>query len=277
MTDAEEHVRKEISKTGFPLELEIFSILTSGPWVVTAQDYFHDTDENKSRHIDLAAMNMPNVDKHGNIINQVEPISLNWNLSVECKKSSRNWVFFPVDDYYVDTSGLGINIKISEGPGFGHYDPKKYKIASIYTTLNEGKDEIFEALMQLVKHVSYSKNKIWERTKLLSETRYSINFWFPIIVLDGKMWNVFTKNGQIAEIVESKHTILKMQYGSSNVEEEGFAIDVVQKSYFGELMNIIINDMKSYEKLTKKDKTFLMKTLDEDFLERTALKHGNIF
>lgn len=94
MTDAEEHVRKEISKTGFPLELEIFSILTSDPWVVTAQDYFHDADENKSRHIDLAAMNMPKVDKHGNIINQLEPVNMSWNLSIECKKSSRNWVFF---------------------------------------------------------------------------------------------------------------------------------------------------------------------------------------
>ena len=131
--------------------------------------------------------------------------------------------------------------------------------------------------MQLVKHVSYSKNRIWERTKLLSESRYSINFWFPIIVLDGKMWNVFTKAGQISEIVESKHTILKMKYGSSNVEEEGFAIDVVQKSYFGELMNIIINDMKSYEELIKKDKKFLMKTLDEDFLERITPKRGSIF
>jgi len=130
--------------------------------------------------------------------------------------------------------------------------------------------------MQLVKHVSYSKNRIWERTKLLSESRYSINFWFPIIVLDGKMWNVLTKGGQISEIVESKHTILKMQYGSSNVEEEGFAIDVVQKSYFRELMSIIINDMKSYEELIKKDKKLLMKTLDEDFLERIVPKRGSI-
>lgn|GEM_PF-4752565 len=276
MTNAEEHVRKEVLKTGFPLELEIFSILTSGPWVVTAQDYFHDTDENKSRYIDLAAMDMPVLDEHGNITNSLEPIRLNWNLSIECKKSSRNWVFFPVDDYYIDTSGLGINTKIMEGPGFGHYDPKKYKIASIYTVLDGGKDEIFEAVMQLVKHVSYSKNKIWERTKLLSESRYSMNLWFPIIVLDGKMWNVLTKNGQIAEIIESKHTILKMQYGSSNAEEEGFAIDVVQRSNFRELMNIITKDMKSYENLIKKEKTHLIKTLDEDFSKRTAPKPGNV-
>ena len=51
------------------------------------------------------------------------------------------------------------------GHGYAHYDPKKYKFASVYTIVSEGKDEIFEAVMQLVKHISYSKNKIWNRVK----------------------------------------------------------------------------------------------------------------
>ena len=271
MSKNKDYVRREILKTGFPLELEVFSILNSPPvpWITTAQDYYYDEDEKKSRYIDLAAMEMPNFDEEGKLKNPIEPLRLNWNLSIECKKSSRNWVFFPVDDYYVDTSGNGLNIKpLSWGGGFGHYDPFKHKIASIYTVISSGKDEIFEAVMQLVKHVAYSKNAVWDRIKFDADFKYSMGFWFPIVVLDGKMWNVFTKEGRITEISESKHTILKVKYGSIDGTHESFAIDIVQKSYFSELMDIIHKVMKIYEEYTLKEKKNIMEMLDEEFEER---------
>jgi len=263
LSSGEDYVKKEILKTGFPLELEIFSFLQSGSWVVSAQDYYYDEDEDKSRNIDLSAMRLPNFDADDNILNPTEPINLNWNLSVECKKSKRNWVFFPVEDYYIGTSGQSLNIKYLTGRDFGHYNLDAFHIASIYTVLPKGNDEIFEAVMQLVKHINYSKNKIWDRIQYLKSNKYSINFWFPIIVFDGKMWNAFTKNGQITNVVESKHTILEVQYGFANgYKEESYAIDIVHKSYFPKLMDLILQDMKAYEQFVSENKSSIMESLD---------------
>jgi len=269
LPDAKDHIRKEVLKTGFPLELEVFSMLKPGPWVVTAQDYYYDEDEKKARYVDLSAFSAPIV-KGGRLVKPVEPIEFIWNLAIECKKSAKNWIFFPVEDWYIGTSGqtLNYNMTYLTGLGFGHYNPSESKTASIYTILDSGKDEIFEAVMQVVKYISYSKKKIENRTKHSESSKYSINFWFPIIVLDGRMWNIIVRSGQITDINESQHTLLKVQYGSFDDEEEPYVIDVVNKSYFPKLMNIIHQDIVGCEKTALESKGKIIEYLDKAFHER---------
>jgi hypothetical protein len=267
LTTDEDYFKKELLKNDFPLELEIFSLLQQGPWLMTAQEYYYDEDEKKAGYIDLSSFRMPDIDSNGNFRNPVEPFDLNWNLSIECKKSDKNWIFFPLEDYYIGTSGQSLNFSCLRTTGFGHFNPNEEKAASIYRVSSNNKYEIFETVMKLVKYVSYSRDKTWERIQYLDSSKYSIHFWFPIVVFDGKMLNVFTKNNKIENIVESKHTILKAHFGYQN-KIHPFAIDIVHKSFFPELLDMLWKDMKLCEEFITKHKTKVKEHLDKSFLER---------
>jgi hypothetical protein len=273
MKDNINYIREEIEKTGFPLELEIYSILWSKNWIPTAQDFYFDEDEKKGRYIDISGFEMPQFNKEMEIINPTEPLWITYNLAIECKKSIKeNWVFFPIDDYYVDHSGQAYSTMKEEhgmnfwnylaGQGFGHYNPSNIKISSLYTHFPKGNDEIFEASMQLIKYISYEKSKIKPRKK-------SVNapiFWFPIIVFDGKIWNVFFKDGKLDEIKESKHTILKCRYRSYFTGEiEGFCIDVINKKYFIDLLKIIELDIVELTDILLKDNKKELKSIIKKF------------
>lgn len=256
LTDAQDYIRQEISKTGYPLELEVYSFLSkSNVWIVTAQDYYYDEDEKKGRSVDITAMDMPHIDENGHIINSLDPINMNWDLSIECKYSSNeNWIFFPVEDFYIDTSGQSLNLRFLQGPGFGHYDPSKEQIASTYTVLPEKKNEIFEAVMQIMKSITYNRKTMMSRVQNQGRTKYVMHFWFPIIVFDGKMWKVSVEEGRIIDVIETKHVILKSRYKPTFSDEVGFAIDVVHRSAFGELMKVIQDDINSYSEYLLKYK-----------------------
>ena len=252
MKDKIDYIREELEKTGFPLELEIYSILWNDDWIPTTQDFYFDEDEQKGRFIDISSIQMPKFTQTWEIINPLKPLYISYNLAIECKKSSEdNWVFFPIDDYYVNHDGQThstIRDKINNvsfwnhitGQGFAHYNPTKNKIASLYTIFPKGKNDIFEATMQLIKYISYEKSKIKPR----NGKNDIQSLWFPIIVFDGKMWNVFFKDGILNEIKESNHTILKCRYRSNITgDAEGYCIDVVNKKYFVDILKIIKNDI----------------------------------
>lgn len=251
-----EYIKREIMKTGYPLELEIYSLLKSNPkWYPNAKAYFLDEEERKGRSIDIYAFESPTLDAEYNIIKPpIDPLNFDLRLAIECKKSNRNWIFFPIEEDFASIDGQGISFMEDQNgsslifyfsiSGFEHYNPFKNKIASNYTILKEGKDEILEASMQLIKYITYSKYKRMEILSGIDNSLYQITFWFPIIVFDGELWNVFLEEGKVKEVIESKHTILRNTYRPiHSINEANFVIDVVHRSYFEEFLGIINKDI----------------------------------
>ena len=89
--DLKEFLREEIAKSGFPLEIEVSSILESLQWVVLNNQPFRDPDEEALRSIDVYAFHSPTTYEFSKNL----PFGFSPKLLIECKKSnSHAWVFF---------------------------------------------------------------------------------------------------------------------------------------------------------------------------------------
>lgn len=86
-------IKREIERSGFPLEIEISTILEKNGWNVHPSSPFLDEDENKWREIDLKSYKS----SESTLENKsLKPYRLNLTLIIECKKSEEfAWVFFP--------------------------------------------------------------------------------------------------------------------------------------------------------------------------------------
>lgn len=95
MSEKIEYLKKEIKKTGYPLEIEISSILDRG-WTVLNTDSYFDRDDGKLRDIDIRAEKT---------YDACMPLFLSTSLVVECKKSEDfAWVF--LQDRSILTTGI---------------------------------------------------------------------------------------------------------------------------------------------------------------------------
>lgn len=88
-----EFVKEEVEKSGFPLEIEIASILEKDGWEVLPSSPYLDKDEKKWREIDIKAYK--SIDQASDS-KSIEPYHLSLALIIECKRSKKYaWVFFP--------------------------------------------------------------------------------------------------------------------------------------------------------------------------------------
>lgn len=271
-----EYLKKEILKTGYPLEIEISSILDRG-WLVFNTDSYFDQDEEKLRDIDIRA------DKFSS--KKLSPLVLSTSLVAECKKSENfAWVFFtrPLDFAFEDISGqyldeLQMRCKSIKPTQLRellleksklHYE-KFERVAVSYDAFplkskkseyEQKKKEIFEAQNQLKKYICYS---LEQATKERYEGVYRFEHYFPCIVFHGQMYEA-TFEGKKMELASKKHILLTTQYRPSySVWEEGFLIDVVHRTHFRKYLRKVLKDIKSLEgNLAKYQKT-LIKRLEE--------------
>lgn len=94
--DFKDFLRGEIEKSGFPLEIEVSSILENLKWVVLNNQPFRDPDEEALRSVDIYAFHGPTAYEFSKNL----PFGFSPKIIIECKKSSSHaWVFFtrPVD------------------------------------------------------------------------------------------------------------------------------------------------------------------------------------
>lgn len=89
--DLKDFLSDEIQKSGFPLEIEVSSILEDQKWVVLNNQPFRDPDEEELRSVDILAFHGPTVYERPETL----PFGFSPRLVIECKKSSSYaWVFF---------------------------------------------------------------------------------------------------------------------------------------------------------------------------------------
>lgn len=109
-----ERITKAVSKSGFPLEHEIVTILQSHHWQTITNRYYIDDIKGVEREIDIVAYKIMRDD--------VEAIEYVTSLIISCKKSDKNtWCFLTTESDYND-----VNINWSPYHFCTHDDALKY-------------------------------------------------------------------------------------------------------------------------------------------------------
>jgi len=268
-----DYLRKEIRKSGYPLEIEISSMLDKKWEEVVNTDSYYDNDEGKTRDIDISARRYYEF-LSGSLL-------LTVNLTVECKKSENSaWVFFSrpfkyglfeVDGQYVDgiqalTKNLDntTNMELILSASKLHYSRIK-KAARCFAEFhyqgkkseNDGKKEIFEAENQIKKYISYTNEKI-----LTGNAPVTIDFHFPCIVFDGEMFEAQIR-GKRLTLKKVQHVLLSASQPSQYSQwDRAFLIDIVHKSFFKPFLIDIDNSIKSLKAAVKRKATKIADNID---------------
>lgn len=251
----EDHLVKKIKESGYPLEMEISSLLDK-EYVVFNTQYYFDEEIKQGRDIDIYAIPYVNLELFTNeeLEKKIAPFELRTEIAVECKKSETHaWVFYTrpmippshihisgqYRDDYSDTDVLSSSKYdlFEELPL--HYDPFKRAAVAYDKIYVQGKGnsrkEIFGAVNQLVKFVFYEKGRPPTKPSQ-PEKAFGILILFPIIVFDGYMFEVVLESGE-PKLKKRNHLTLITHHRSPYTQEaEDFLIDVVHRSYFPEFM-----------------------------------------
>jgi len=276
------YLRKEISKTGFPLEIEISSVLDKD-WMVYNNDPYVDEDEEKTREIDIYAIHTSSIFSE-NELKRRDIFIVTSNLIVECKKATTHaWIFFtrprpfdwvpgPPDGHTFDFLEAFSNGKQSFLEPLRlpktHYDrfPRvayNYVEAKLQKDVRSESSSIFEAQNQLWKCLSYN-SKIWREMFEKDRSSRAITVFFPAIVLDGELFEATGPSANV-RLTRSHHVLLSISRRAKPLgpSMKDFLIDVVRKENFGDYMKMVKSDIVLIKKYFSTNRARLAKEADE--------------
>ena len=108
---------------------------------------------------------------------------------------------------------------------------------------SRGRNEIFEAIMQLHKFICFQVHRLEENFPIDDEPDFLMIF-MPILVFDGNLFEAFPNSGMI-DLQRRKHLLIKTNFLCPYCKKiETFTIDVVHRSYFHDFMQILKNDFQ---------------------------------
>jgi hypothetical protein len=269
-------------KSGFPLQLEISSILRRRSYEVTNGVYFFDEDEKKARELDVEAGVPIDLTQFEDTMWQFNP----WAI-IECKKSRvYDWVFFNSEppalhfdighsiDILTEKSGYDKSIcyEILRNTGV-HYHAEDQKYASAYEQVRvrdgvkkekEGKDAILDATSKIVKFTNYRFQHL-KRFFTEDSARRDIIFNFPIVVFEGDLYEAsFDKT---LDLKECQHIVYETRYLSAlSGSLEPLYIDIVRKDALEDVLSVIEKEVASINKDLIKPR--IQKQLSEIFEKR---------
>jgi hypothetical protein len=261
--DKLDFIKKELLKSGFPLEMEVSSILRKRNYEVFKSVYFFDDDEQKAREFDIFA-SLPLYEDSSIEYDLDTDWYFNPFVAIECKKSAvYSWVFFRSEPI-VGHLDIGHSIDVlTEKVGYlksvcgqlltksflSHYTNEEANIVSEHQQVKYAKlpkngrverpvkDSIFDAISKIIKFMNYNfqtLNKFYRA----DPTRNDVIFYFPIIVFDGPLYEVSYEKS--LEVKASKHVIYETSYFSNLTKSLVPAyIDIVRKDAFEEVLSII--------------------------------------
>ncbi|MGA9363880.1 MAG: hypothetical protein WBW16_05865 [Bacteroidota bacterium] len=272
--ELKENIQKEISKTGFPLEMYVLDLCSK---------------KNTGR--------MPNVRyMSGDTLREIdlycffEEIKLSpkknetlqhtiTSLLIECKKShDKPWVFFSssihqgrdripfmkyvsdFDDYFIREKSSYFMSEIYENLKYLSTWDKGIRQCITYFEAFKSQSsppEIYKAIDSVLSFLSYKRKfflKIKRKHGCLS------CFFFPVVVLDGLLFEAYLDGEQVV-VTEQDHIQLRTDY-----DEEIFIIDIVKKEYFetffDQVEKVHLEIVKSIDAI-RLPKSYRMKLLAE--------------
>lgn len=244
ITEEVRNIEEDIKQSGFPLEIEVSSILKKDGWIVRNQAYYIDEDEEKPRAVDIVA--------HKSFFEKFSDHDrLHISLVIECKKGSKPWVFFVTPKEEARMLPFGY-IKHWANPAleysiyFSQWMEKMFHYACVHFKEHaiiayepfkkEKRQEIFEAKNQVIKALNF---ELEERKKApLKLPMRPVFILYPVIVYDGHLFEYKSQNGDM-KIVPSDY----LQY--SVEQKEFFLIDVVRKEYLSQYLKMINQEIEA--------------------------------
>jgi len=244
-----ENVKKEILRTGFPLEIAIINICSKKNTGRIPNIRY--TYKQKLKEIDLIAQFETNVSPPNKSETQQYTRTV---LVIECKKSqAKPWVFFSLDMYenmpfagfmkYVSDfnlyfrkvgrkSLLGQVIKFIKANHYNHKLPKCITYFEAFKP-HQANSEIYDAVDSVLSFLTYAMENESADSHTAGDNTV---FFFPVVVLDGTLFEAKV-HGDEVELIERKHILLRASYS-----QEIFIVDFVTKEYFESFFNTIEAD-----------------------------------
>ena len=240
-------IEQDIRLSGFPLEIEVSSVLQKDGWHVRNQVFYIDDEEGKTRTVDVIA--------HKAFFEKIGDYDrLNMTLVIECKKSEKPWVFFTtprIDPGPVDLELLG-SIKQFAKPDIikslafakwlrseSHcsYDKRKEYAVISYEPFKKGKGrEILEAIYQVTKALNFQLAEFTKNASLFSMN--PVILLYPIVVLDGHLYESRPRTEDMGV-----RRCGSLQFSVSR--KTPFLVDILEKDYLPQFLTAINNDITS--------------------------------
>jgi len=265
--ELKKQLKKEIFRTGFPLEIEVQSMLEERGWAVFPTHFFIDPETGKQREIDIFAFHRSTA--YGK---ETEPIAFSPQLLIECKKSrDYSAVLFsreiPAFTFYDFTGQVfDFPVLLKERTGFPHplkefnlgnflADPKLHysklrKVATHFPMLKpkgKQKSDLYEAVMKLTKAQSFEVKQAMRRSETITHPYHPLYFSFLAVVFDGLMFEATLENGDV-KLRELDHLLIwrgfQPDYEYFGVPLQ-YTIDVVKKEYFARFLLEIEKDIQT--------------------------------
>jgi hypothetical protein len=264
----EENIIKELKDSGYPLEIEATLVLESKGWNVLNQEGYLDIEENKWRTIDILASK--NMDLSSSSVYK----RLHFSLAIECKKLEKPWVFWTREKkplrIFDPISAFGL-IKIESKPQlhplhfeniancFHYYSARFNKVALIpyEPFLKSGKSIIFEAKSQVIKFLLYEMKRtqdffVAEEYKEKAKPQYKtinlIALYFPLIIIDGKLYEMEFEKDE-PKLVSSNHIQYLTSFGFQNPDKNysgDFLIDIIKIDFLKEYLDMVEEELKQF-------------------------------
>lgn len=248
-----QRIKRDIALSGFPLEIEVSSILRNDGWNVRNQVYYIDNEEGKPREIDIIA--------HKAFFERMGDYDrFNISLIIECKKSDKPWVFFTTPRELspsIDIELLALvkqfsNPELIRSLAFikwlqkeNHYsydNCKEYAVIS-YEPFKKGTGrEILEATHQVTKALNFQLDEFRKATSLI--TMNPVFILYPIIAFDGHLYES-KPQAEDMELRRCSH----LEYFISR--KELFLIDILEKNYLPEFLKNVNKEVISLKDLLK--------------------------
>lgn len=245
-------VKEDMHKSGFPLEIEVSSVLEKFGWNVQNQSFYLDEEENKPRSIDIFASKVLKV------VTSKYFDYFNIYLVIECKKNQKPWLF------YTTQSSLKKNLALIYVKGFSdpelaknkdnskelfkltidlfsesHYFLPNYNRDGIipYEPFTDGKGrQIFTALNQVTKAIKY-KLESFEHlyTKIPDINPFIVAY--PLIIFDGRLLECRLEEGDF-KIYETNYVRYMAQEATAN-----YIIEIINKDFLKDYLKMLNHEI----------------------------------
>jgi hypothetical protein len=239
MSDLEliEKIKRELLKSGFPLELRCRKAIKP-EWNISLSRYYFDADK-VEHEIDLTAFRQSLANNPSNVTHM-----LNTNMILECKKNDSNhWIFF-TGEFTLPMLNCISNLpenrldkfEILSLKSLAEHHYKKATLASSYCcAFKADRNQIFEAINQVSSAYNYDVMNVEPR---MAKSDYKkegvwINIFYPIIVFGGKLFT--------AELIDKEIQVKIAKHIVYNTFHEyrlklPRTIDVVSEDFFEEYL-----------------------------------------
>jgi len=239
----EEYIKKEIRKSGFPLEIVSSIILGKHGWFVIPHILFYNEETKEYNELDIRAS------KKTKGIENARDV-----LIIQCKKQTEKpWLFFQQNIANQNVLSLNITPLFVYGR-FEKYFKKHYyfnkKPCSYHfpSFVSKGRpDVILEAVGQVLDALRFFANQELDYIQKCGSKR--VSFFYPVIILDGRLFSARVEPDGDIKLDETAYLQLKVTRALEEIEKLSWSetmekvlfikdviIDIVRKEYLEEFL-----------------------------------------